>query len=336
MEYIATVCIFIYNHEKYIERTIKSVLNQKTKYAYKIIAIDDHSTDQTREVIDKVADNNPLNNIVKIYQEHNQGLNNNVEYIFEKLDTKYVFLLGGDDYWIDDNKIEKQLNLLENNPNISYVHTGLNRFDENTNIIKNGLRSWNWDMPQRREKRVVDVFVDSWTSYPCASTCCLRTDIIKKGLERYGKLLHSYVVGEGTFINVSLCMFGDEYAFIPDPTTVYTVRRESLSHHKLPIDYFNYRANYFKEKIETLQLINLKTEREFYFFVYGLNELLVYAHENSLRLEFDKLLVNQKTEIPFIIRQYFYLCNHSFFAYRVNRKIQPHIRKMWSKMTRNS
>lgn len=335
MEYIATVCIFIYNHEDYIERTIKSVLNQKTKYSYKIIVIDDHSTDNTREVINKVADNNPLNNIVKIYQEHNQGLNNNVEYIFKRLDTKYVFILGGDDYWIDEKKIDKQIDLLESNPNISYVHTGYNKFDENTNTIKNGPLSWKWDMPQRREKRVIDVLVDRWTSYPCASTCCIRANIIKEGLKNYRKLLHSYVVGEGTFINVSLCMLGDDYAFIQDPTTVYTIRKESLSHHKLPIDHFYYRANYFKEKIETLHLINLNTKRELFFFTHCLNELLVNAHENSLKTEFDNLLANQKSEIPFVVRHYFYLCNHSFFVYRVNRKIQPYIRKIWSKIARN-
>jgi hypothetical protein len=201
--------------------------------------------------------------------------------------------------------------------------------------MKNGLRSWKWDMPQRREKRVIDVFVDRWTSYPCASTCCLRTEIIKEGLKKYGKLLHSYVVGEGTFINTSLCMLGGEYAFIPDFTTVYTVRKESLSHHKLPIDYFNYRANYFKEKIETLHLINLNPKRELYFFMYCLNELLINAHENSLNIEFDQILKNQIKEIPLIFRLYFYMCNHSFFVYKFNRKIQPYLRKIWLKTKRS-
>lgn len=334
MEYIATVCIFIYNHENYIERTIKSVLNQKTKYAYKIFVIDDHSTDHTREIIDKVADNNPLNNIVKIYQEKNQGLNNNVEYIFEKLDTKYVFILGGDDYWVDENKIEKQIDLLENDINVSYVHTGYDKFDENTNSINIGPHSWKWDMPQRREKRVIDVFVDRWTSYPCASTCCLRTSIIKEGLKRYRKLLHSYLTGEGTIIHVSICMLGEKYAFIPEPTMMYTIRRESLSHFKQPIDFFHFQTNYFKTKIEALHLINVKTKREFYFFIYCLNNLLNYAHNNSLNLEFDNLLDNQKKEIPLIIRYYFYFCNHSLFAYRINRKIMTYIRIICGKLTR--
>lgn len=335
MEYIATVCIFIYNHEAYIERTLKSVLSQKTKYPFKILVIDDCSTDSTCVKIDSVVDSSDLKNVIKVYRDSNLGLNANVEYAFKTLDTKYCLILGGDDYWIDEQKIEKQIRLLENNPNISYVHTGLNRFDENTNTMINGICTWKWDMPDNREKRVIDIFVDRWTSYPCASTCCIRTDVVKEGLKKYTKLLHSYVVGEGTFINISLCMHGDDYAFIPDSTTVYTVRKESLSHYKLPVEYFNYRANYFKEKIETLHLLNLNTKREIYFFMYCLNELLVNARNNSLYSEFDKLLVNQKKEIPFIIRQYFFLCNHSFFAYKVNNKVQPFFKKIWLIFSRN-
>lgn len=333
MEYIATICIFIYNHEKYIERTIKSVLNQKTKYKFKIFVIDDHSTDNTRDVIDNIAANCPTNNIFKIYQKKNIGLNNNVEYILQRLDTKYVFILGGDDYWIDEKKIEKQIDLLENNLHISYVHTGYDTFDERTNNIKKGHHFWKWDLPHERKKRVVDAFTEKWTYYPCASTCCIRTNIVQEGLKKYRKLLHSYITGEGTIIHVSICMLGESYAYIPEPTTIYTVRQESLSHFKKKKDFFRFQTNYFKTKIVALHLIGIETKKEYYFFTYSLNNLLQIARSNSIESEFDKLLKELKKEIPRIIVYYFSLCNHSLLAYKINNKIQQHLQIFKKKNT---
>ena len=48
---IVSVSVLTYNHEKYINETLHSILNQKTKFKFKIIVSDDHSKDNTRKII---------------------------------------------------------------------------------------------------------------------------------------------------------------------------------------------------------------------------------------------------------------------------------------------
>ena len=48
-----TVLLICYNHEKYIEQAINSVLNQKTSFRFKIVIHDDASTDKSKEIIKK-------------------------------------------------------------------------------------------------------------------------------------------------------------------------------------------------------------------------------------------------------------------------------------------
>lgn len=57
MENKLSVCIFVYNHQKYIKKCIDSVLDQKVTFPFKIYAFEDFSTDRTREILDKVTDN---------------------------------------------------------------------------------------------------------------------------------------------------------------------------------------------------------------------------------------------------------------------------------------
>ena len=46
----ATVIIPVYNGEKTIKKCLQSLVNQKTKYTYNIVVIDDGSTDQTAHI----------------------------------------------------------------------------------------------------------------------------------------------------------------------------------------------------------------------------------------------------------------------------------------------
>ena len=47
---LLSVCFITYNHEKYIEESLKSILNQKTNFDYEIIIGEDFSTDSNREI----------------------------------------------------------------------------------------------------------------------------------------------------------------------------------------------------------------------------------------------------------------------------------------------
>lgn len=113
-EIVASVICCTYNQEKYIEDTILSVLCQNTPYRYEFIIHDDCSTDSTSNIIKEYANKYP--NIIKhIIPEKNiysQGLKPSVNALSFS-NGNYIALCEGDDFWIDDKKLKKQLDLLE-------------------------------------------------------------------------------------------------------------------------------------------------------------------------------------------------------------------------------
>ena len=62
---ICTVLLITYNYSKYLKEALESVINQKTKYKYKVSIFDDASTDGTQEIIKKYENKYP--DIIKSY-----------------------------------------------------------------------------------------------------------------------------------------------------------------------------------------------------------------------------------------------------------------------------
>ncbi|MBU8883072.1 glycosyltransferase [Kaistella sp. DKR-2] len=112
-----SVCISAYNHVDFIEEALNSVLDQECDFGYEIILSNDKSTDQTHEVITKIIDNHPLGKKIRYFnQEENLGINGNLIFTLEQATGKYIALLEGDDYWLDNNKLQKQFDFLEAHP----------------------------------------------------------------------------------------------------------------------------------------------------------------------------------------------------------------------------
>lgn len=117
---IVSVCIITYNHEKYVGKAIESVLQQQTVFSYELVIAEDCSTDNTRTIIQEYARKYP--SIIRlILQEKNVGPANNFLDLLKSANGKYVAYFEGDDYWIDNNKLQKQIEFLETNP--EYVLT---------------------------------------------------------------------------------------------------------------------------------------------------------------------------------------------------------------------
>ena len=130
------VYMLTYNHEKYIKTAIESVLNQITNYNILLIIGEDFSTDKTREICLEYKNKYP--DIIKlILHENNVGAANNGKSVYEaciECRAKYLAPLEGDDYWVDPYKIQKQVDLLEQN--LEYVgcfHNTEERY-ENSNL----------------------------------------------------------------------------------------------------------------------------------------------------------------------------------------------------------
>lgn len=116
--FVSVICC-TYNQEKYIEDTILGVLCQDTPYRYEFIIHDDCSTDSTSEIIKKYADNYPkiIKHIIPAKNVYSQGLKPSIN-AFPFSIGNYIALCEGDDFWVDDKKIKKQVDILEERKDI--------------------------------------------------------------------------------------------------------------------------------------------------------------------------------------------------------------------------
>ncbi|AFM05317.1 glycosyl transferase [Bernardetia litoralis DSM 6794] len=110
---VSIICL-CYNHANFIEEALNSVFNQSYKN-WELIIINDASTDNSQEIIDKIVKKNSSKNntIQSIHLEKNQGNCAAFNEGFKISKGKYIIDLAADDKFEVD-KLEKQVRVLEN------------------------------------------------------------------------------------------------------------------------------------------------------------------------------------------------------------------------------
>lgn len=121
-----SVVFITYNHEKYVEKALRSVLEQKTDFDFEVVVGEDYSTDSTRSIIEKVASEYP-GKCRLLFREKNLGRPTlNVYQTTMECKGEYIAYLEGDDYWSDENKLQKQVDYLDSHPEyIACTHSCL-------------------------------------------------------------------------------------------------------------------------------------------------------------------------------------------------------------------
>ena len=107
-----SVIVPAYNVEKYLDRCIKSILDQKFD-DFEVLLIDDGAQDSTSQICDKYA---TLDSRVKTYHKENGGLSDARNYGLDRMSGEYVTFIDSDDY-IADNMLEEMLNLTSERSN---------------------------------------------------------------------------------------------------------------------------------------------------------------------------------------------------------------------------
>lgn len=135
-EIMVTVQCLTYNHAAYIKQCIDGFLMQKTSFKFEVIVHDDASTDGTTEILKEYASKYP--DIIKpIIETENQYIKVGFSGIFtlmnQKSNGKYIAYCEGDDYWIDPYKLQKQIDILEADPQVSMVYTSFKTVDSKCN-----------------------------------------------------------------------------------------------------------------------------------------------------------------------------------------------------------
>jgi glycosyltransferase involved in cell wall biosynthesis len=141
-EPLISVFIITYNQEKTIAQTIESVLMQKGNFTMELVIGEDASKDHTRQICIDYQKKYP-ETIKLLLQEGNQGLVKNYIETQQLCTGKYIALCAGDDYWIDDQKLEKQRFFLERNSKFGVVSTNGFKLYEKSNKLVKGIAPLN-------------------------------------------------------------------------------------------------------------------------------------------------------------------------------------------------
>jgi len=121
-----TVCVQTYNHEKYIAQCLDGILNQVTDFDFEILIGEDDSSDLTREICIQYAKEKPnkihlsLNSRSDVIYINGAATGRfNIVNNLRKAKGEYIALCDGDDYWTDKNKLQNQIDLLDQSPHIN-------------------------------------------------------------------------------------------------------------------------------------------------------------------------------------------------------------------------
>lgn len=116
MKPLVSVIMITYGHEKYIEEAIRGVFLQKTNFPLELIISNDNSPDSTDEIVKNIIKSAPENISVNYIQHpENIGMLPNFISTLKMAEGKYIAVCEGDDYWTDENKLQKQIDFLEKN-----------------------------------------------------------------------------------------------------------------------------------------------------------------------------------------------------------------------------
>lgn len=112
---LVSISCLVYNHEPYLRDCFEGFIKQKTSFPIEILVHDDASTDHSADIIREYTEKYP--DLFKpIYQTENQyskGVKISFEYQYPRAHGKYIALCEGDDYWTDPNKLQMQVDWLE-------------------------------------------------------------------------------------------------------------------------------------------------------------------------------------------------------------------------------
>lgn len=210
-----------YGHEHYITQTLDGVLMQDYPGEIEFIIANDNSPDQTDKVIMDYLSSiiTPPNFIIK-YTKHtnNKKAVQNLIWALEQSSGEYIAFCEGDDYWIDKGKLQKQIDLLENN-------TGLSACFTSRQVINNHGNVTAIDLMERKVWTLRDIY-DNATIFHFQTLVGRNNRNLTAFLQKFPQ---SY--GADAKISYFFCSVGKVIS-LPDVTSVYRHNGAGIWSHK--------------------------------------------------------------------------------------------------------
>lgn len=128
-----SVFVVTYNQEKYIRQCLDGILMQKVDFDYEVVIGEDHGTDGTRAICEEYAAKYPQIRLLPLTE--NLGVAGNWRRVLLECKGEYIAMCEGDDYWLDDNKLQKQVDFLDRNQKYSGCFHNANKVDDDGRVL---------------------------------------------------------------------------------------------------------------------------------------------------------------------------------------------------------
>ena len=129
---LVSIRCLVYNHEPYLRQCLAGFVMQQTTFPFEAIVHDDASTDGSAAILREYAEKYP--DIIKpIYETENQWGKGTISKSMDAAmhpNSKYIASCEGDDYWTDPNKLQIQVDFLENHPDFALTVHEYTEWDE--------------------------------------------------------------------------------------------------------------------------------------------------------------------------------------------------------------
>jgi len=120
---MVSVVVPIYNADKYLEDTIRSVLHQSYP-SFELLLIDDGSKDNSLSIAHRYANLDPRIKVLTHEDNRNKGVSATRNLGIVKAQYEWIALLDSDDLWAP-KKLEKQIEVIKANPDVALVYSKL-------------------------------------------------------------------------------------------------------------------------------------------------------------------------------------------------------------------
>lgn len=260
MEDVISVIVCTYNQEKTISRTLDSILMQKCTLPLEIVIGEDCSTDGTREICQRYQQLYP--DVIRLVaNESNKGLVDNYFDCMLSCRGKYIADCAGDDYWIDSYKLEKQLKVMDANPDVGIVHTNWQFVEADTEVESPSSVSLHQPGIEEGSDYLEDILTQ--TSRPAIHLCTsmYRADWICKAHEEFRYFFRNKAYPcEDVQVAFFLSRMG-KVAYLPDITLNYCCGGETISNSAQDKRLFLFYFRATQLCVDLADTFNLRTPR---------------------------------------------------------------------------
>ncbi|MFR4520086.1 MAG: glycosyltransferase [Fusobacterium sp.] len=146
---LVSVIMTVYNGEKYLKKTIESILTQ-TYDNFEFLILDDGSTDNSNKII---LEYKKIDKRIKVFNKGRVGRAQGLNYLVSIAKGKYVANIDSDDFSYK-KRLEKEVEFLEKNKKIVLVGTGSNLIDEEDKIIQEKIMPLNYEKIRKISARI--------------------------------------------------------------------------------------------------------------------------------------------------------------------------------------